>query len=105
MGTIVGNIIAAIMIAHIGNSAPKVTIGIMFMPTGRPITSTPDIRAIMNNTTQAAMIAAKNPSHRMARIGNLIGDTVTVVPPFDRCPTNPACAKICQTINCLTNEN
>jgi hypothetical protein len=70
VGIIVGNIIAAIMIAHLGNNAPKLVIGIMFMPTGRPITSTPDIRAIMNINAQAARMAAKKTTQRMDRIGN-----------------------------------
>jgi GntR family transcriptional repressor for pyruvate dehydrogenase complex len=75
----VGNIIAAIMIAHIGNSAPKVVIGIMFMPTERPNTSTPDIRAIMNMTAHAARIVTKKLTHRMARSGNCTGECVDMI--------------------------
>ena len=63
----VGSIIAAIMFAHIGNNAPKVSIGIMLLPTGRPITSTPDIRAIMNITSHAEMIMAKNVNQPIVR--------------------------------------
>jgi hypothetical protein len=41
-----------------------VTIGIIFMPTGRPVKSTPAMFAIMNITDHATTMATKNAIHR-----------------------------------------
>ncbi|GFE66666.1 hypothetical protein KIN_37400 [Litoreibacter roseus] len=71
------------MIAHMGKSAPKLVIGIIFMLIGRPMRSTPDICAMENMTHHAASMAPKKPSHPMDLIAPLNLDSLRFVLHFN----------------------
>ena len=67
VGAIVGSIIAAIITAHIGKRVPNPSIGIMFIATGRPSQSSPDMPAIAASQAQAARISPNTDSQATER--------------------------------------
>ncbi len=112
VGTNVGNIIAAIITAHIKNNGPKRAIGISIgmrgsipaiawpIGPGRPIRSRSMSIAITYSIHHARMIAPKNDNHSEDRINC----DINVLPNAHRVRLS-TCTIICQTFNCLTNEN